>query len=109
VAVGALFALSMFAAPLVAIVPAAATAPALIVVGFLMCVQVTRIDFRAPATAIPAFVTLATIPFTYSISHGIGYGFIAHVVIQLLTGRARELHPLLAGAAALFLLYFALG
>jgi len=109
VAVGALFALAMFAAPLAAVVPAAATAPALIVVGFLMCAQVTRIDFRAPATAIPAFVMLATIPFTYSISHGIGYGFIAYAAIMLLAGRARELHPLLAAVAATFLLYFVFG
>jgi len=99
----------MFAAPLAAVVPAAATAPALIVVGFLMCAQVTRIDFRAPATAIPAFVMLATIPFTYSISHGIGYGFIAYAAIMLLAGRARELHPLLAAVAATFLLYFVFG
>jgi AGZA family xanthine/uracil permease-like MFS transporter len=109
VAVGVLFAAAMFVAPLAMIVPAAATAPALIVVGFLMCAQVTRIDFRAPATGIPAFVLLATIPFTYSISHGIGYGFITYVVIQLVAGRARELHPLMIGAAAMFAAYFALG
>ena len=109
VGVGLLFAAAMFVAPLAAAVPAAATAPALLVVGFLMCAQVTRIDFRAPATGIPAFLLLATIPFTYSISHGIGLGFIAYVVVQLLSGRAREVHPLMAGAAALFAAYFALG
>jgi AGZA family xanthine/uracil permease-like MFS transporter len=54
-------------------------------------------------------VLLATIPFTYSISHGIGLGFITYTVIQLLSGRPRELHPLMAGAAALFAAYFALG
>jgi adenine/guanine/hypoxanthine permease len=109
VGVGLLFAAAMFVAPLAAAVPAAATAPALLVVGFLMCAQVTRIDFRAPATGIPAFILLATIPFTYSISHGIGLGFIAYTAIQLLAGRARELHPLMVGAAALFAAYFALG
>jgi AGZA family xanthine/uracil permease-like MFS transporter len=109
VAVGILFAAAMFVAPLAMIVPAAATAPALIVVGFLMCAQVTRIDFRAPETGIPAFVLLATIPFTYSISHGIGYGFITYVVVQLIAGRARELHPLMIGAALMFAVYFALG
>jgi AGZA family xanthine/uracil permease-like MFS transporter len=109
VVVGLLFAAAMFVAPLATVVPAAATAAALIVVGFLMCAQVTRIDFRTPATGIPAFVLLATIPFTYSISHGIGYGFITYVVVQLLAGRARELHPLMVGAAVLFALYFALG
>jgi AGZA family xanthine/uracil permease-like MFS transporter len=109
VAVGVLFAAAAFVAPLAVVVPAAATAPALIVVGFLMCAQVTRIDFRAPATGIPAFVLLATIPFTYSISHGIGYGFITYVVVQLIAGRPRALHPLMIGAAVMFALYFALG
>jgi AGZA family xanthine/uracil permease-like MFS transporter len=109
VAVGGLFAAAMFVAPLAMIVPAAATAPALIVVGFLMCAQVTRIDFRAPATGIPAFVLLASVPFTYSISHGIGYGFITYVVVQLLSGRARELHPLMLGAAVMFAVYFVFG
>ncbi|MFL5576602.1 MAG: NCS2 family permease [Gemmatimonadaceae bacterium] len=109
VAVGLLFAVAMFVAPLAAAVPTVATAPALIVVGFLMCAQVTRIDFRTPATGIPAFVLLATIPFTYSISQGIGYGFITYVVVQLLAGRARELHPLMVGAGVLFGLYFAFG
>jgi AGZA family xanthine/uracil permease-like MFS transporter len=109
VVVGLLFALAMFAAPLAAIVPAAATAPALLVVGFLMCAQVTRIDFRTPSTGIPAFVLLATIPFTYSISHGIGYGFITYVVVQLLGGKWRSLHPLMIGASALFAAYFAFG
>jgi len=108
IVVGLLFALAMFAAPLAAIVPAAATAPALLVVGFLMCAQVTRIDFRTPSTGIPAFVLLATIPFTYSISHGIGYGFITYVVVQILGGQWRALHPLMIGAALLFAGYFAL-
>ncbi|MFL5582231.1 MAG: NCS2 family permease [Gemmatimonadaceae bacterium] len=109
VAVAALFAAAVFLAPLAAAVPAAATAPALIVVGFLMCAQVVRIDFRAPATGIPAFVLLVTIPFTYSISHGVGLGFITYVIIQWLGGRWREVHPLMLGAAALFAAYFALG
>jgi AGZA family xanthine/uracil permease-like MFS transporter len=99
----------MFVAPVAAIVPAAATAPALIVVGFLMCAQAVRIDFRAAATGIPAFVLLVTIPFTYSISHGVGLGFITYVVVQALGGRWREVHPLMLGAAALFAAYFALG
>jgi AGZA family xanthine/uracil permease-like MFS transporter len=109
VVVGLFFAAAMFVAPLALIVPAAATAPALIVVGFLMCAQVTRIDFRTPSTGIPAFVLLVTIPFTYSISHGIGYGFITYVVVQLLAGRVRELHPLMIGAAVMFAAYFVWG
>jgi AGZA family xanthine/uracil permease-like MFS transporter len=105
--VGLLFALAAFAAPLAGMVPAAATAPALVAVGFLMTQQVTRIDFRKLETAIPAFVILVVIPFTYSISHGIGYGFLAYVLIQLLVGRWRDVHPLMYGAAAFFAVYFA--
>jgi AGZA family xanthine/uracil permease-like MFS transporter len=107
VLVGVLFALAVFAAPLAVIVPAAATAPALIAVGFLMFQQITRIDFRALDTAIPAFILLVTIPFTYSISHGIGYGFIAYVAIRAITS-PRELHPLMVATAGAFLAYFIL-
>ncbi len=59
--------------------------------------------------SVPAFVTLVTIPMTYSIAHGIGYGFGAYVLIKLLTGRWREIHPLLAGATLAFAAYFAWG
>jgi AGZA family xanthine/uracil permease-like MFS transporter len=107
IVVGLLFALAMFAAPVAGIVPAAATAPALIVVGFLMCHQITRIDFRKVETALPAFVLLVTIPFTYSISHGIGYGFITFVAIHLLSGRWRSVHPLMYAATAAFLAFLA--
>ena len=109
VLVGLLFALALFAAPIAGIVPAAATAPALIAVGFLMCQQIVRIDFRALDTAIPAFVLLVTIPFTYSISHGIGYGFITYTVIKLLSGQFRALHPLMLITALGFLLYSIFG
>lgn len=108
VVVGVLFLLAMFAAPVAAIVPASATAPALIVVGFLMCGQVARLDFDALDTAIPAFILLATIPFTYSISHGIGYGFLAFVLIRVLAGRAREVHPIMYVTSAIFAAYFAM-
>jgi len=104
--VATLFAACMFAAPLVAIVPAAATAPALIIVGFLMCQQITRIDFSALETAIPAFLILLMTPLTFSISHGIGYGFIAYVTIQLLGGRAGDVQPMMYATAALFGAYF---
>ena len=106
VVVAALFAACMFAAPLVAIVPAAATAPALIVVGFLMCQQITRIDFTALDTAIPAFLILLMTPLTFSISDGIGYGFIAYVAIKLLGGRWGDVRPMMYAAAALFIGYF---
>ena len=106
VVVAALFAVCMFAAPMIAIVPAAATAPALIIVGFLMSQQIVRMDFTALDTAIPAFLILLMTPLTFSISHGIGYGFVAYVGLKLLLGRPREVHPLMYLAAALFVAYF---
>src|SRR5262245_27342078 len=106
VVVAVLFGACMFAAPLVAIVPPDATAPALMIVGFLMCQQITRMNFAALETAIPAFLILLLTPLTFSISHGIGYGFIGYVMIQLLGGRSREVHPLMYATAALFVPYF---
>ena len=106
--VGLLFLVAMFAAPLAAIVPASATAPALITVGFLMTQQVSRIDFHRFDTALPAFLTLLLIPLTWSIAHGIGYGFLAHVAIKLVTGRGRDVHPLLYATTAAFAGYFAI-
>ena len=108
VVVAVLFAACMFAAPLIAIVPAAATAPALIIVGFLMCQQMVRIDFAALDTAIPAFLILLMTPLTFSISHGIGYGFVAYVGIKLLRGRPGDVQPMMYAAAALFVAYFSL-
>ena len=109
VIVGLLFGAALFLTPIFAIVPGAATAPALIAVGFLMCQQIARINFRQLDTAIPAFVLLVTIPFTYSISHGIGYGFIAFVAIRALSGKWREVRPLMYAAAAAFAAYFVFG
>lgn len=108
VVVAALFAACMFAAPLVAVVPAAASAAALVIVGFLMCQQIVRIDFAAVDTAIPGFLILLLTPLTFSISHGIGYGFIAYVTIKLLRGRPRDVQPMMYAAAALFAVYFGL-
>lgn len=106
VVVAALFGACVFAAPAIAVVPAAATAPALIVVGFLMCQQIVRMDFAALDTAIPAFLILLMTPLTFSISHGIGYGFIAYVGIKLLRGRPGDVQPMMYAAAALFAVYF---
>jgi adenine/guanine/hypoxanthine permease len=104
--VGLFFLATIFLAPVAGVVPAAATAPALIAVGFLMCTQIVRIDFAKLETALPAFVLLATIPFTYSISHGIGLGFITYVLVMAFSGRWRETHPLMYGTAMLFAWYF---
>jgi adenine/guanine/hypoxanthine permease len=109
VVVGVLFGLAVFVAPLFAVVPAAATAPALIVVGFLMCQQITRIEFGDVIVGLPAFILLVTIPLTYSIAHGIGYGFITYVLIRVLTGQMRSVHPVMALTAAAFAAYFVWG
>jgi len=107
--VGLLFLMAIFAAPIVGVVPGAATAPALILVGFLMASHITRIDFGKLDTAIPAFLTLVMLPLTYSISHGIGYGFISYVGIKVLSGRVRDVHPLMGFLALAFAAYFIWG
>ena len=76
--------------------PAVATAPALILTGLLMCRDIGRIDAARLDTAIPAFLIVILVPLTYSISHGIGAGFVAYVAIKVLNGRIREVHPLMA-------------
>jgi AGZA family xanthine/uracil permease-like MFS transporter len=105
---GALFLLAVFFTPLVAIVPAYATAPALIMVGFLLIVGVRAIRWEDATIALPAFLTIIMIPFTFSISKGIGCGFISFVLLKLLSGKGREVHPLMAGVAALFVVDFVL-
>lgn len=109
VGVGLLFLACMLVAPVLAVVPPVATAPALIIAGFLMAQQIVRIDLEAIETAVPAFLILLMVPLTYSISHGIGAGFIAYVAIKGLSGRLRDVHPLMAASAAAFAAYFALG
>jgi adenine/guanine/hypoxanthine permease len=107
--VAALFAACIFAAPLVAVVPAAAAAAALMIVGFLMCQQIVRIRFDEIDTALPAFLTVILTPLTFSISHGIGFGFVAFVAIKLLRGRPRDVQPTMYAAALLFVAYFWIG
>jgi AGZA family xanthine/uracil permease-like MFS transporter len=106
---GGLFLFAMFLAPLVVIVPFEAASTALVVVGFLMMTSVRQIDWTDYEIAIPAFLTITFMPFTYSISNGIGAGVISYVVIKIALGKAREVHPLLYGVAALFVLYFLRG
>ncbi|MBG0565187.1 NCS2 family permease [Actinoplanes aureus] len=106
---GVLFLLAMFLAPLVKVVPFEAASTALVVVGFLMISTVRQIDWSDYAIAVPAFLTVTLMPFTYSISNGIGAGVISYVVLKIAVGRAREIHPLMYGIAALFVLYFARG
>jgi AGZA family xanthine/uracil permease-like MFS transporter len=105
---GGLFALALLFTPLLTIVPLQAAAPALVAVGFLMMTQVKHIDWDRYDIAVPAFLTIAVMPFTYSITNGIGAGFVAYVLIKTVLGKAREVHGLLWGASALFLVYFAI-
>ncbi|MGQ4385651.1 NCS2 family permease [Streptomyces sp. SAS_270] len=105
---GGMFALALFLTPLLTIVPLQAAAPALVAVGFLMMTQVKHIDWDKYEIAIPAFLTIAVMPFTYSITNGIGAGFLAYVLIKTVLGRAKEVHWLLWAASALFLVYFAI-
>jgi len=106
VVTGALFLLATVFAPLVAVIPNEAATPALVVVGFLMMQQVKGIAWDDVEVAIPAFLTIVLMPFTYSISVGIGAGFIAYTVIKVVRGRAFHLHPLLWVVTALFVVYF---
>ncbi|MFE9960359.1 NCS2 family permease [Micromonospora sp. NPDC005299] len=106
---GSLFLLAMFLAPLAVVVPFEAASTALVVVGFLMMTAVRTIDWTDYEIAIPAFLTIVLMPFTYSISNGIGAGVITYVLLKLAKGRARDVHPLLYGVAALFILYFLRG
>ena len=105
---GVLFLLATFLAPVVAIVPYEAATPALVVVGFLMMTQVRGIDWDDMEIAIPAFLTIVLMPFTYSITVGIGAGFCTYVLIKAVRGKSAQVHPLLWVVSALFVLYFAL-
>ncbi|MFE2319249.1 NCS2 family permease [Streptomyces sp. NPDC059441] len=105
---GGMFALALFLTPLLTIVPLQAAAPALVAVGFLMMTQVKHIEWDNYEIAIPAFLTIAAMPFTYSITNGIGAGFVAYVVIKAVLGKIREVHWLLWAVSALFLVYFAI-
>jgi len=109
VVTGLLFLLTMFFTPVVSAIPSEAAVPALVLVGFLMMQQVTEITWSDVEIALPAFLTIVLMPFTYSISVGIGAGFLAYVLIKLVVGKARQVHPLLWLVSALFLVYFAIG
>jgi AGZA family xanthine/uracil permease-like MFS transporter len=108
VAVAALFLAALFFAPLAASIPAFATAPALVYVACLMIAAVREIDFVDATEYVPAAVTVLSMPLTFSIAHGIAFGFIAYTGIKLLAGRPHEIAPAVAVLAALFVAKFAL-
>jgi AGZA family xanthine/uracil permease-like MFS transporter len=112
-----LFVLTIFFVPLIAVVGQGVTvdkvtyypavAPALIMVGYLMLRLVADIEWRRPEAAIPAFLVIAGVPMTFSISAGIGLGILGYVAVMVATGRAREVHPLMWALVPLFLAFFA--
>ena len=105
---GILFALSLLLSPIFLAIPSFATAPALIVVGYLMLTSVTKIDFSDMKEAIPCFIAIIAMPFMYSISEGISMGVISYVVINLITGKAKEkkISALMYVLAVLFVLKY---
>ncbi|KDS92906.1 permease [Dermabacter sp. HMSC06F07] len=106
VVTGLCFVVAMFLSPIVALVPYEAATPALVLVGFLMMSQVVDIDFSDLTKAIPAFLTIILMPFAYSITVGMGAGFILYVVIQIVVGNAKKVHWLMYVVSALFVMYF---
>jgi adenine/guanine/hypoxanthine permease len=108
VVTGALFLLAMFFTPLVQVVPSEAAAPVLVIVGAMLISQVRELVWDDMSLVIPAFLTIALMPFTYSITNGIGAGVVSFVLLRTVVGRRRSVHPLMWLIAALFVVYFAL-
>ncbi|ADD42224.1 NCS2 family permease [Stackebrandtia nassauensis] len=106
VVTGGMFGLAMFFAPLATVIPQQAAAPALVLVGGLMCAQAKNIDWKNTEIAIPAFLILAITPFTYSVTAGVGAGVIAYVVIKAVNGKWREPGWLLWIVSLVFVAYF---
>lgn len=107
VVVGVLFLLSIFLSPLAALIPASATAPVLILVGFLMTTLIKGIDFDDLEEGFPALLAIILMPLTFSITVGIGAGFVMYAVLKLFKGKANQVHPLLWVVVLAFLVYFA--
>ena len=101
-----LFLVSLFLSPIFLAIPSFATAPALIVVGFFMMQQVTKIDWDDMVKAIPAFICICAMGFTYSISEGIAFGIISYTVLHLFTGKSKELTPLMYVLSLIFILKY---
>ena len=103
---GLLFLLALFIAPVFGVIPAAATAPALIIVGCLMISHIGEIDWSDPVIAVPAFLTMTTIPLTFSIANGIAFGFTAYTLLKVLRGEFRKVNWLVYVLTALFIARF---
>lgn len=103
------FLISLFLAPIFLLIPAAATAPALIVVGLFMISPIKEVDFDDFSVSVPVFVTIIGMPLTYSIAHGIAWGVISFVLINIFTGKIKDIHPLTFILAIIFALKFIVG
>ncbi len=106
VVTGLLFVVAAFFAPIISVVSSAATCGALVMVGYLMMSEAAEIEWGNILEGFPAFMIIAGIPLTYSISSGIGLGFIAYVLVAAATGNIKKVKPLMWVAAAAFLVYF---
>jgi AGZA family xanthine/uracil permease-like MFS transporter len=104
---GLLFLVAIFAAPIVQIIPLQAAAPALVLVGYLMFTQIGEIDARDVTIGLPALLTMILMPLTFTIYIGIGAGIVTWVVLQVVAGRAREVHWLMWVVFVAFLIFFA--
>jgi AGZA family xanthine/uracil permease-like MFS transporter len=109
ITVGVLFLVALFFTPLLDFVPAFATAPALIYVGLMMTADMRNINWDDMTSAAPAWICAIMMPFGFSISHGIGLGFLAHTVLQLLTGKTHEIRPAVALVSVLYVAGIAFG
>ena len=107
VVVGILFLISLFFSPLLTVITSAVTAPALIIVGSLMCSSLKEIEWDKPEVSISSFLTVILMPLTYSIGEGIACGFLAHVVLMSFKGKVKKVHPVMYVLSGLFVIYFA--
>lgn len=108
VVVGILFLISLFFSPLLTVITSAVTAPALIIVGSLMCSNLKEIEWDKPEVSISAFLTVILMPLTYSIGEGIACGFLSYVVLMIFKGKVKKVHPVMYVLAVLFIIYFAI-
>ena len=108
VVVGGLFLVSLFFSPLLTVITSAVTAPALIIVGSLMCSSLKEIEWERAEIAIPSFLTILLMPLTYSIGEGIACGFLTYVILMIFKGKAKKVHPVMYVLALLFIIYFAI-
>jgi AGZA family xanthine/uracil permease-like MFS transporter len=109
VVVGVLFLLSLFLSPIAGVIPTEATAPVLILVGYFMMTLVKDIDWADPGIGIPSLLTMALMPFTFSITNGVGAGLLSYTVIALVRGRAKDVHWLMYIVSGVFVWYFVRG